>query len=172
MALAFKLVYLKPNNQKPLRLITVWAASVKYRSLHFLHIMAKKRRTLSDLIRDEVEQKSLFDVDAYSGDYSPDWATDVGSCVPQKEPTHEPTHEPKYTQWVQTYWVSRRGLKHQYYRFCYLKTDGDIGSCVRVHIPGGNTKSDKAQSLQELVVSAIALGHSPTQIIALIKNAK
>ncbi len=138
--------------------------------------MAKKRRTLSDLIRDEVQQQSLFDVDAYSGDYSPDWATDVGSCVPKKEPTHEqthePTHEPKYTSWVQTYWVSRRGLKHQYYRFCYLKTDGDIGSCVRVHIPGGNTKSDKAIAMKELVEEAIALGKSPTQIIALIAEQK
>lgn len=129
--------------------------------------MAKKR-TLSDLIRAEVEQQSLFNIDAYKGDYSPDWATDVGSCVPKKEATHEHTHEPKYTQWIQTYWVQRRGLKHQYYRFCYLKIRGDISSCVRVHLPGGNTKSDHAIALKELVEKAISLGKSPQEIIALI----
>ncbi|MBW4665369.1 MAG: hypothetical protein KME01_14405 [Chroococcus sp. CMT-3BRIN-NPC107] len=133
--------------------------------------MAKKR-TLSDLIRAEVQQQSLFDVEIYSGDYSPDWATDVGSCVPEIKPTHEPTHEPKYTSWIQTYWVSRRGTKHQYYRFCYLKTPGEIGSCVRVHLPGGNTKSDRALAMKALVEEAIALGTSPTQIIALIAERK
>ena len=46
-------------------------------------IMAKKR-TLSDLIRAEVEQQSLFNIEAYSAEYSPDWAADVGSCVPIK----------------------------------------------------------------------------------------
>lgn len=137
--------------------------------------MAKKR-TISDLIRDEVEQQSLFNIEAYSSSYSPDWEADVGSCVPQKEATHEPTHErahePKFTQWVQTYWVQRRSVKHEYYRFCYLKTDGDIGSCVRVHIPGGNTRSDRAKSLKELVEDAISLGKSPQEIIALIAGRK
>ncbi|WP_009632452.1 hypothetical protein [Synechocystis sp. PCC 7509] len=129
--------------------------------------MAKKR-TLADLIRDEVEQTSLFDTEIYSGGYSPDWAIDIGSCVPQKEVTHEPTHEPKLFAWIQTYWVSRRGTKHQYYRFCYLKTPGKIGSCVRVHLPGGNTNSDRANLLKEKVEKAIALGTSPQEIIALI----
>ncbi len=134
-------------------------------------VMAKKR-TLSDLIRYEVEQQSLFNIDAYSAEYSPSFSSDVGSCVPKKEVTHEHTHEPKYTQWIQTYWVQRRGLKHQYYRFCYLKIRSDIGSCVRVHIPGGNTKSDRAIATKELVEEAIALGKSPTQIITLIAERK
>ncbi len=137
--------------------------------------MAKKR-TLSDLIRYEVEQQSLFNIDAYKGDYSPDWATDVGSCVPKKEVTHEPTHEPMHeptsTQWIQIYWVQRRGVKHEYYRFCYLKIRGDIGSCVRVHLPGGNTKSGKAIATKALVENAIALGNSPQEIIALIESSK
>ncbi len=143
---------------------------MKYR-IYTSYNMAKKR-TLADLIRYEVEQQSLFNIEAYSRDESPNLATDVGSCVPKKEPTHEPmhepTHEPKYTQWVQTYWVSRRGVKHEYYRFCYLEIRGDIGSCVRVHLPGGNTKSDRAIATKTLVENAIAQGNSPTQIISAI----
>lgn len=135
-----------------------------------------KKRTISDLIRDEVQQQSLFNIEAYSNSYSPDWATDVGSCVPQKEATHEQTHEqthePKFTQWVQTYWVSRRGVKHEYFRFCYLTNPGDIGSCVRVHIPGGNTKSPGAIAIKALVENAIANCNSPQEIIALIAGQK
>ena len=149
--------------------------------------MAKKR-TLSDLIRNEVEQQSLFNIDAYketAAAAGSDWAIDSqygatcdfpvtqekGSCVPFIKPTHEPTHEPK-SQWVQTYWVSRRGKKHKYFRFCYLKQNGVISSCVRVHIPGGNTESDRALLLKEKVESAIAFGSSPTQIITLIQSEK
>ena len=146
-----------------------------------------KKRTISDLIKDEFKQNSLFYIDAYKEDSDgSDWVIDScygatkdlptkqkkGSCVPEKEPTHEPTHEPKSTQWVQTYWVSRRGTKHEYFRFCYLQNPGDIGSCVRVHLPGGNTKSDRANLLKEKVESAIALGNSPTVIITLIQSEK
>ncbi|PSB27463.1 hypothetical protein [Chlorogloea sp. CCALA 695] len=148
--------------------------------------MAKKR-TIADLIKDEFKQQSLFYIDAYKeADAGSDWVIDScygatydlqtkpkkGSCVPENKPTHEPTHEPKYTCWVQTYWVSRRGTKHQYYRFCYLTHPGEIGSCVRVHLPGGNTKSDRALLLKEKVESAIAQGNSPTQIITLIQSEK
>ena len=133
--------------------------------------MAKKR-TLSDLIRDEVEQQSLFNIDSTSNESEVATKPKKGSCVPEIKPTHEPTHEPKYTQWVQSYWVSRRGLKHQYYRFCYLQNRCDIGSCVRVHLPGGNTKSDRANLLKEKVESAIAQANSPTQIITLIQSEK
>ena len=129
--------------------------------------MAKKR-TLSDLIRDEVEQQSLLNIDSTSDEPFVAIKQKKGSCVPEIKPTHEP----KSAQWVQTYWVSRRGIKHQYYRFCYLLTPGDIGSCVRVHIPGGNTKSDRALLLKEKVESAIALFKSPTEIITLIQSEK
>ena len=133
--------------------------------------MAKKR-TLSDLIRDEVEQQSLLNIDSTSDESEVAIKQKKGSCVPEIKRAHERAHEPKYTQWVQSYWVSRRGIKHEYFRFCYLLTPGLIGSCVRVHIPGGNTKSDRALLLEEKVESAIALGNSPTQIITLIQSEK
>lgn len=105
--------------------------------------MAKKRRNLRDLIIDEVKHKSLFKVETESG-YCPDWEMESRSCVAEIKPTHERAHEPDPLCWVQTYWVSRHRLKHEYYRFCYLKTPGIIGSCVRVHLPGGNTKCDRS----------------------------
>ncbi len=146
-----------------------------------------KKRTISDLIKDEFKQNSLFYIDAYKEADGSDWVIDScygsnyelaatkpkkGSCVPFIKPTHEPTHEPKSAQWVQSYWVSRRGTKHEYFRFCYLTHPGDIGSCVRVHIPGGNTKSDRALLLKEKVENAIAQGKYPAQIITLIQSEK
>ena len=156
--------------------------------LAYIFYDMKKKRTIADLIKDEFKQNSLFSIDAYKEESaSSDWVIDScysssyelaatkpkkGSCVPEIKPTHEPTHEPKSAQWVQTYWVSRRGIKHEYFRFCYLLTPGLIGSCVRVHIPGGNTKSNRALLLKEKVESVIAFGSSPTEIITLIQSEK
>lgn len=101
------------------------------------------------------EQKALSDIEDCS-------------CVPLSTPTHEPTHEQK--SWVQTYWVKRNGNKHEYYRFCYLTSSSDIGSCVRRHIPGGNTKSARAQTRKQEIERAIAAGWWPSEIEELIKS--
>lgn len=77
------------------------------------------------------------------------------------------THE----HWVQTYWVKRAKIKHQYYRYCYQPT-ANIRSCVRHHIPGGNLKSPTAIARAGEIKSAIALGKSPLEIEHLIKSWK
>lgn len=93
-----------------------------------------------------------------------------GSCVPPRSVTHEPTHEQKVTAWVQIYPVTSHGKKHKYYRFCYLEEPGSIGSCVRVHLPGGNIQNPKAIALKEKVESAIRDGMSVSQIVQIIKS--
>lgn len=100
------------------------------------------------------------------------------SCVPPNtptlEPTHEhtllPTHEHTSCCWVQTYYVTRRGKKHEYFRFCYLKDTKNIGSCVRVHIPGGNTESAIALARKQEVERAIARCIAPEVIEKLIRS--
>lgn len=93
------------------------------------------------------------------------------SCVPLYRPTPEST--PEQFAWVQKYWVKQRnGKKHQYYRFCYLTKIGDISSCVRRHIPGGNTKSAVAQERKQEIERAIAAGWWTTEIEELIKSWK
>lgn len=87
------------------------------------------------------------------------------SCVTPKPPTHEHC-------WAQTYWVRRGNTKHQYFRFCYQPDPTNIGSCVRVHIPGGNVRSCRAQENMALVEEAIAKGKFPSEIIQLIKSWK
>lgn len=87
------------------------------------------------------------------------------SCVPPKSPTHEHS-------WVQKYWVRRGNIKHQYFRFCYQLDPANIGSCVRVHIPGGNVRSQRAQENVASIETALASGQSPDQIIQLIKSWK
>lgn len=102
--------------------------------------------------------------------------TSNGSCVTTNRVTHEPTHEPKPkpthepTQWVQEYHVTSHGKKHKYYRYCYLTQPGKIGSCVRVHLPGGNTQNPKAIALKEKVELAIAQRISPAVIEELIRG--
>ncbi len=106
--------------------------------------MAKKRRTLSDLIRDEVQQQSLFIVEkSCSG------ATFTAPAPEQKH-------------WVEIYTGSKRKA-YYYYRYVWMEGR----KLHHVHI-GGAAKSDRAIAMKEKVESAIALGKSPTQIIALI----
>lgn len=90
------------------------------------------------------------------------------SCVSSNSDTHETTHET--TGWVQEYTVTARGEKYKYYRFCYLKELGNIGSCVRVHISGGDIHNPKAIVLKQKVVWAIAQKLSPTQIVEIINS--
>ena len=116
-------------------------------------------------------------------------------CCALPAPTHEqtvaagvptdPTHEPECSCvspspistdlthehfWVQTYWVRRGNAKHEYYRFCYQPNPRDIGSCVRVHIPGGNVRSLVAIARKAEIESAIAMGKSPLEILETIKS--
>lgn len=126
--------------------------------------MAKKRAIANE--NPDIEQLSLFNAIANSNQKN-------GSCVPPTSATHEPTHEPTHEhiqQWVQEYYVTGRGKKHKYYRFCYLEDVREIGSCVRVHLPGGNITSPKALALKEKVENAIALGMSARAIVQIIKS--
>ncbi len=143
--------------------------------------MAKKR-TLSQLIRQEYEQKLLFNTDTYS-DYSPDW--EVESCsgaslktaAPEQkavleqqlfvleQPITQPAPEQKH--WVESYRPSSRKT-YYYYRYVWME-----GRRLKhKHLPGGNNFSPKATAIKELVENAIAQGNSPQEIIALVKGAK
>lgn len=128
--------------------------------------MAKKKG-IDQLIKSEwnripeIKQLTIFDA-------MRDSAAKNGSCVPQKSATHEPTHE--HIQWVQEYYVTRRGKKHKYFRFCYLEEPGNIGSCVRRHLPGGNIQSQRALALKEKVENAIANGMSVRAIFQIITS--
>lgn len=136
--------------------------------------MAKKR-TLSQLIRQEYEQKLLFNPDSYS-EYSPDWA--VESCsgaeyktaapeqkVVLEQPLTEPAPEQKH--WVESY---RPSSRKTYYYYRYVWMEGRI--LKHKHLPGGNNTSPKAIATKELVENAISLGTSPQEIIALIAGAR
>ncbi|MBD2628839.1 hypothetical protein [Trichormus variabilis] len=72
----------------------------------------------------------------------------------------------KINQWIETYYVNRSGSKYWYYRYCYYQ-----GRIKHIHIPGGNTTSDKCLEIKQKVESAIALGQLPEQIQQLIKSA-
>lgn len=135
--------------------------------------MAKKR-TLSQLIREEYEQKLLFNTDTYT-DYSPDWA--VESCmraeytpaapeqkVVLEQPPIPPAPEQKH--WVETYTGSKRKA-YYYYRYVWMEGR----KLHHVHISGA-AASLKAIAMKTLVEEAIALGKSPSQIIALIAERK
>ncbi len=132
--------------------------------------MAKKR-TLSQLIRQEYEQKLLFNTDTYT-DYSPDWAVescsgaDYKTAAPeQKAVLEQPPIPPALIQkhWLETYCPSKRKA-YYYYRYVWMEGR----QLKHKHLPGGNTKSDHAIALKEKVEEAIALGKSPQEIIALI----
>ncbi len=136
--------------------------------------MAKKR-TLSQLIKQEYEQKLLFNPDSYS-EYSPDWAVDSCSGATLKTPAPEqkavleqppipPAPEQKH--WVESY---RPSSRKTYYYYRYVWMEGRL--LKHKHLPGGNNSSPKATAIKELVENAIALGNSPTQIIALIAERK
>ena len=108
--------------------------------------MAKKR-TLSDLIRDDVEQ-SLSIANSCSG-------------------ASLKTSAPEQKHWVETYSPSKRKA-YYYYRYVWME-----GRQLRhKHLKGGNNSSPKAKSIKELVDRAIAQGNSPTEIIALIGAGK
>ncbi|MTJ12217.1 hypothetical protein FJR11_06325 [Anabaena sp. UHCC 0187] len=70
----------------------------------------------------------------------------------------------KINQWVEPYYVNRGGNKYWYYRYCYYQS-----RIKHIHIPGGNTSSDKCLEIKERVERAIALGKSPNEIQLLIK---
>ena len=108
--------------------------------------MAKKR-TLSDLIRDEVIQ-SLSIANSCSG-------------------ASLKTSAPEQKHWVETYSPSKRKA---YYYYRYVWMEGRL--LKHKHLPGGNNSSPKAKSIKELVEGLIALGKSPTEIITLIQSEK
>ena len=127
--------------------------------------MASKNK-INQLIRDEWNKPTQLNIwDALEGSQN-------GSCVTSNITTHEPNpksmHEP--AQWVQEYAVTSHGKKHKYYRYCYLEEPGNIGSCVRVHLSGGNIHSAKAIALKEKVELAIAQKLSPAAIVEIIKS--
>lgn len=131
--------------------------------------MALKNR-IDQLIRDEwnkpeIAQLTIWDALSTTPEKNVSCVT-PNTATP--ETTHETTHET--TQWVQEYHVTAKGEKYKYYRYCYLESPGDIGSCVRVHLPGGNIHSTKAIALKEKVDTAIAQGLSPSAIVLIIKS--
>lgn len=97
---------------------------------------------------------------------APVWQLRDCSCVSPETITHEQTHE----HWVQVYKVTRGQIRHEYFRYCYLQSPGDIRSCVRVHIPGGNSKSAIALARKAQIEDAIASLQTPDQIQSLIKS--
>jgi hypothetical protein len=72
--------------------------------------------------------------------------------------------KPNYYHWVETYWVSRRGEKHLYYRYCW--SEGKQRH--HCHIRGGNIRSPLAQQHKQQVENAIALGQPPEDIMDLM----
>jgi len=136
--------------------------------------MAKKR-TLSQLIRQEYEQKLLFNPDTYT-DYSPDWAVDscsgasLKTAAPElkavlEQPLTQPAPEQKH--WVESYRPSSRKT-YYYYRYVWME-----GRQLRhKHLPGGNDSNPKAVAIKELVEKAIASGTSPEEIIKAIAERK
>lgn len=73
-----------------------------------------------------------------------------------------------HTHWTETYTVRRGDKKHLYYRYCWM----DGRKIYHVHLPGGNTMSDRARALFNRVTAGIKKGDTPTKIKALIKNAR
>jgi len=74
--------------------------------------------------------------------------------------------KPNYYHWVETYWVSRRGEKHLYYRYCW--SEGKQRH--HCHIRGGNIRSPLAQQHKQQVEDAIALGQPPEDIMDLMDH--
>lgn len=72
---------------------------------------------------------------------------------------------PEQPHWVETYSPSNR-KNHSYYRYVWM--DGQ--RMHHIHIPGGNTKSDRAISNKTEVERAIALGMWASEIEDLIKS--
>lgn len=135
--------------------------------------MAKKR-TLSQLIRQEYEQKLLFNTDTYA-DYSPDWAVESCSGASYKVAATDgkvvleqplTSSAPEQKHWIETYSPSKRKA-YYYYRYVWMEGR----QLKHKHLPGGNNSSPKAIAIKELVENAIAQGNSPTQIITLIHGA-
>lgn len=71
----------------------------------------------------------------------------------------------KNTQWVETYWVKRKGEKHYYYRYCWMEGRKQHN----VHIGGGNVRSPLAWEIKQEVEEAIQLELPPFQIKSLIR---
>ncbi len=143
--------------------------------------MAKKR-TLSQLIREEYEQKLLFNTDTYT-DYSPDWAGESCSGATLKTPAPEHIasaleqlavleQTPNQSALIQKHWVEtyRPSSRKTYYYYRYVWMEGR--QLRHKHLPGGSNSNPKAIALKALVEEAIALGKSPYQIIALIQPLK
>ncbi|WP_217358251.1 hypothetical protein [Anabaena sp. UHCC 0187] len=80
------------------------------------------------------------------------------------EQANDVLEKSKINQWIEAYYVSRGGNKYWYYRYCYYQS-----KIKHIHIPGGNTTSDKCLEIKERVERAIALGKSPNEIQLLIK---
>lgn len=141
-----------------------------------------KKRTLSQLIREEYEQKLLFNTDTYS-DYSPDWSVEscsgasLKTAAPEQkaaapeqktvleQPLTQPAPEQKH--WVESY---RPSSRKTYYYYRYVWMEGR--QLKHKHLPGGNNASPKAIAIKVLVEDAIALGKSPTDIVTLIAGRK
>jgi hypothetical protein len=89
---------------------------------------------------------------------------DFGLSLPEQ--TNDVLEESKVNQWVEPYYVNRGGNKYWYYRYCYYQR-----KIKHIHIPGGNTTSDKCLEIKERVERAIAQRKSPSEIKLLIKPA-
>lgn len=160
--------------QKPLNLISDLAALVKYR-IYISYDMAKKR-TIADLIKDEFKQNSLSYIDAYKeADGGVGWVIDSQSGATLKTPAPEQLFvleqppiqsAPEQKHWVEIYTGSKRKA-YYYYRYVWMEGR----KLHHVHISGA-ASSLKAKSTKQLVEDAIAIGNSPTEIIALIKSVK
>ena len=135
-----------------------------------------KKRTISDLIKDEFKQQSLFYIDAHRDELCSDWVIDSQSGATLKTPAPEQKavleqppiqSAPEQKHWVETYSPSKRKA-YYYYRYVWME-----GRQLRhKHLPGGNNSSPKAIAIKESVEGAIAQGNSPQQIITLIQSEK
>ena len=108
--------------------------------------MAKYK--LSDLIRSEWSKPN-------SGN-----SGNSGRSLPERSFNGSGRHH-----WIETYSPSNCS-RHVYYRYVWKER----GRLRHRHISGGNVDNPKARALREKVESAIALGSTPANIVAMISR--
>jgi hypothetical protein len=108
---------------------------------------------LEDTVREQVSNKTSD-------------AQNIDSCVREQVKTNTKKSAPEHTHWAETYWTKRGCKRHSYYRYCWMERR-KIHHC---HISGGHVGSQKSEKRYQEVLKAIALGRSPTEIVALLKS--
>ncbi|WP_071190994.1 hypothetical protein [Trichormus sp. NMC-1] len=152
--------------------ITKLLASVSKCQGYFAGEIIKEKvllRELSSLPRISTDSSSLLKDGAtkvITSSSPTELGVDSNEVVTLPEQVNSVLEKSKVNQWIESYYVNRSGSKYWYYRYCYYQ-----GRIKHIHIPGGNTMSDKCLEMKQRIEKAIALGHLPEQIQQLIKSA-